>query len=124
MKFSDRIPIYVQVSDAIVKQIVVGELKAGEKIPGIKDLAKIFKINANTVVKVISELEGKGILETRRGLGTFMVEDEKIVDETINKYIRKRVEDVIDEFEVLGIGKTKLIEYIEEVIDGDNIKND
>lgn len=124
MDFSERIPIYIQVGDAIVKKIITGELKPGEKIPGIKDLAKIFKINANTVVKSLSEIEAEGIIETRRGLGTFIVDDELIIEETTNDYITERVNDVLKEFDSLGISKSRLIDYIKESMCGNDIKND
>lgn len=123
MDFSERIPIYVQVGDAIVKKIVTGDLMPGDRIPAIKDLAKLFKINANTVVKSLSELEGENIVETRRGLGTFIVDDKAKIDKTIDKYIRLRVSDVLKEFDSLGVDEKKLIQYIKENNNGDDIKD-
>lgn len=124
MDFTDRIPIYVQVQDAIIKKIILGDYEPGDKIPSIKDLAKDFKINANTVSKSLTDLEAQGILETRRGMGTYIVEDKEMIDETVDKYIGSRVSDIIREFEMLGISKQRLIELVKEKTDDDNSKND
>lgn len=124
MDFTDRIPIYVQVQDAIIKKIILGDYKPGDKIPSIKDLAKDFKINANTVSKSLTDLETQGILETRRGMGTYIVEDKEMIEETVDKYIGPRVSDIIREFEMLGINKQRLIELVKEKTDDDNSKND
>lgn len=124
MDFTDRIPIYVQVQDAIIKKIILGDYEPGDKIPSIKDLAKDFKINANTVSKSLTDLEAQGILETRRGMGTYIVEDKDMIDETVDKYIGSRVSDIIREFEMLGISKQRLIELVKEKTDDDNSKND
>ncbi|WP_296255199.1 GntR family transcriptional regulator [uncultured Ezakiella sp.] len=123
MDFTDRIPIYVQVQDAIIKKIILGDYEPGDKIPSIKDLAKDFKINANTVSKSLTDLEAQGILETRRGMGTYIVEDKEMIDETVDKYIGSRVSDIIREFEMLGISKQRLIELVKEKTDDDNSKN-
>lgn len=124
MDFTDRIPIYVQVQDAIIKKIILGDYEPGDKIPSIKDLAKDFKINANTVSKSLTDLEAQGILETRRGMGTYIVEDKEMIEETVDKYIGSRVSDIIREFEMLGISKQRLIELVKEKTDDDNSKND
>ena len=124
MDFTDRIPIYVQVQDAIIKKIILGDYEPGDKIPSIKDLAKDFKINANTVSKSLTDLESQGILETRRGMGTYIVEDKDMIEETVDKYIGSRVSDIIREFEMLGIDKQRLIELVKEKTDDDNSKND
>lgn len=124
MDFTDRIPIYVQVQDAIIKKIILGDYEPGDKIPSIKDLAKDFKINANTVSKSLTDLEAQGILETRRGMGTYIVEDKDMIEETVDKYIGSRVSDIIREFEMLGIDKQRLIELVKEKTDDDNSKND
>ncbi len=124
MDFTDRIPIYVQVQDAIIKKIILGDYEPGDKIPSIKDMAKDFKINANTVSKSLTDLEAQGILETRRGMGTYIVEDKEMIDETVDKYIGSRVSDIIREFEMLGISKQRLIELVKEKTDDDNSKND
>ena len=69
---SDPTPLYAQLTRAIQFAIATGKLRIGEQLPTVRQLAVDLRINANTVAKVYTELERKGILETRRGVGTFI----------------------------------------------------
>ncbi|MBL8170448.1 MAG: GntR family transcriptional regulator [Acidobacteria bacterium] len=70
----DPTPIYAQLERAIRFAIATDKLRVGEQLPTVRQLAVELKINANTVAKVYTELERAGILETRRGVGTFVCE--------------------------------------------------
>jgi GntR family transcriptional regulator len=70
----DPTPIYAQLERAIRFAIATEKLRLGEQLPTVRQLAVDLKINANTVAKVYAELERVGILETRRGVGTFVRE--------------------------------------------------
>jgi GntR family transcriptional regulator len=68
----DRTPIYAQLDRALRAAIATGRLAAGDQLPTVRQLAVELSINANTVARVYVELERAGILETRRGVGTFV----------------------------------------------------
>ena len=68
----DRTPIYAQLDRALRAAIATGRLTAGDQLPTVRQLAVELSINANTVARVYAELELAGILETRRGVGTFV----------------------------------------------------
>jgi GntR family transcriptional regulator len=70
----DPVPIYAQLERAIRAAIVAGRLSAGDRLPTVRQLAVELRVNANTVAKVYSELEGAGVLTTQRGVGTFVRE--------------------------------------------------
>src|SRR5262245_8324951 len=65
-------PLYHQLQRAIRFAIATGRLAIGEQLPTVRQLAVELRINANTVAKVYAELERTGIVETRRGVGTFV----------------------------------------------------
>lgn len=65
-------PLYHQLDRAIRFAIATGKLAVGDQLPTVRQLAVDLRINANTVAKVYVELERAGILETRRGVGTFV----------------------------------------------------
>lgn len=65
-------PIYAQLERAIRFAIVTGRLAVGDRLPTVRQLAVDLRVNANTVAKVYAELERAGVLETRRGVGTFV----------------------------------------------------
>lgn len=65
-------PIYAQLDRSIRAAIATGELEPGSQLPTVRQLAVDLAVNANTVAKVYTQLERDGILETRRGVGTFV----------------------------------------------------
>jgi GntR family transcriptional regulator len=65
-------PIYAQLERGLRAAIATGRLKAGDQLPTVRQLAVELRINANTVARVYSELERAGVLETRRGVGSFV----------------------------------------------------
>jgi GntR family transcriptional regulator len=65
-------PIYAQLDQSIRAAIATGELAANAQLPTVRQLAVDLAVNANTVARVYAQLERDGILETRRGVGTFV----------------------------------------------------
>src|ERR1700759_2914255 len=68
----DPTPLYAQLERAIRASIATGRLQVGDQLPTVRQLAVNLRVNANTVAKVYGELERAGVLETRRGVGTFV----------------------------------------------------
>jgi GntR family transcriptional regulator len=69
---ADPMPLYAQLTRAIRFAVATGRLRIGEQLPTVRQLAVDLRINANTVAKVYAELERSGIVETHRGVGTFV----------------------------------------------------
>lgn len=68
----DPTPIYAQLDRAIRVAIAHGKLKPGDQLPTVRQLAVDLRVNANTVAKVYLALEREGIVQTKRGVGTFI----------------------------------------------------
>ena len=68
----DRTPIYAQLEQGIRAAIATGRLASGAQLPTVRQLAVDLRINANTVARVYGDLERSGVLETRRGVGSFV----------------------------------------------------
>jgi GntR family transcriptional regulator len=68
----DRTPIYAQLEQGIRAAIATGRLASGTQLPTVRQLAVDLRINANTVARVYGDLERAGVLETRRGVGSFV----------------------------------------------------
>ena len=68
----DPMPLYAQLERAIRFAIMTGRLQTGDQLPTVRQMAVNLRINANTVAKVYAELERAGVVETRRGVGTFV----------------------------------------------------
>jgi len=68
----DRTPIYAQLDRALRAAIATGRLTAGDQLPTVRQLAVELSVNANTVARVYAELERAGVIETKRGVGSFI----------------------------------------------------
>ncbi|MEO8910273.1 MAG: GntR family transcriptional regulator [Gemmatimonadaceae bacterium] len=71
---SSPTPIYAQLDRSIRAAIATGQLAPGSQLPTVRQLAVDLAVNANTVARVYAQLERDGILETQRGVGTFVRE--------------------------------------------------
>jgi GntR family transcriptional regulator len=69
---ADATPLHAQLERGIRAAIASGRLVVGDQLPTVRQLAVDLKVNANTVAKVYGFLERAGVLETRRGVGTFV----------------------------------------------------
>src|SRR5512132_2369299 len=69
---NDATPIYAQLERGLRAGIATGRLQAGEQLPTVRQLAVELRVNANTVARVYAELERAGVIETRRGVGSFV----------------------------------------------------
>ena len=68
------VPIWSQIEEAVRRQIALGQLGAGEAIPSVRELAQRLRVNPATVSKAYQRLMDQGLLEVRRGEGTFVCE--------------------------------------------------
>jgi GntR family transcriptional regulator len=66
------VPVYQQVVETVKQATATGRLRAGDQLPTIRELALELRVNPNTVARAYQELEREGIVETRRGAGTFV----------------------------------------------------
>ena len=71
-------PMYRQVTDQIKHAIATAELKPGEKLPSIRELAEALKISVITIKRAYLELEREGLILTRAGLGCFVTEIDRV----------------------------------------------
>ncbi|WP_373899703.1 GntR family transcriptional regulator [Haloimpatiens sp. FM7315] len=94
VNFDEKLPIYVQVANIIKKQIVSSELKEGEKLPSVRELALKVKVNPNTIQRAYQELEREGLTFTQRGMGSFVTDDKDKI-----KILRKEMaSNILDYF--------------------------
>lgn len=112
MEFNSALPIYLQVVTAIKREIVIGVLQMGEKMPSGRDLALKYTINPNTASRVYKELENEGICFTRRGLGTYVSEDPDLVKRLRDEMAQELLDQFLEGMEKLGISAQEAVELI------------
>ena len=71
----DSRPLYIQIMDEVKRAISLGELATDDPVPSVRDLAGELRVNPNTVQQAYRELEHEGVVEVRRGRGTFVSPD-------------------------------------------------
>ena len=110
---NSSIPLYEQIKEAIKKEIVTGSLRAGEKLPSVRSLARDLKISILTVKKAYDELVEEGFIETRQGLGSFVLEDNsQLKQEEKNKTLEEKIIEVVKLAKALKISQKELEELI------------
>ena len=65
-------PIWRQIEDEVRRQVASGRLQPGEAIPSVRELCRSLRVNPATVSKAYQKLTEAGLLEVRRGEGTFV----------------------------------------------------
>lgn len=68
----DKTPLYAQLERGLRAAMATSRLRPGDQLPTVRQLAVELRINANTVARVYADLERSGVIETRRGVGSFV----------------------------------------------------
>lgn len=71
---SSGAPIYAQIVAQVESAVARDELRSGDKIPPVRKLAEELVVNPNTVAKAYRQMEQMGLVETRKGAGTFILD--------------------------------------------------
>ena len=75
MEFQNTKGIFLQIADSISEKVMEGKYPPGEKIPSVRDLASEMGVNPNTVMRTYSELQTRGIIDNKRGVGYYVSHD-------------------------------------------------
>lgn len=108
--FNNTQPIYLQIVQRLCRQVVRGEIMAGDKLPSVREMALRVGVNPNTVQRVYSELERLEIVDTRRGLGSFITEDEARLRRLREDLKIEHVDRFIKEMRETGFSPEEILE--------------
>ena len=106
---SSGVPITRQIADQIRAQCASGAVRPGDRIPSVRELAGKLAVNQNTILKVYERLTSEGLLEMRRGDGTYI--SDKLPRRTLQrprKQLQDEVERLVRHATALGIGPEEL----------------
>lgn len=107
-------PLYHQLERAIRFAIATGKLALGDQLPTVRQLAVELRINANTVAKVYAELERLGVVETRRGVGTFVKarDFEAARDKDRERELRELEDHFLGKADHLGFSAKEVVDHL------------
>ena len=115
-KFSSDKPVYLQISDIIIKKVLSGEYSAGEQIPSVRQIALEAAVNPNTVQHAFADLENEGLIISKGTTGRFVTEDEQVVANCKRKMAEQIVLDFLKNMKELSISKEDAVDMIKEMI--------
>lgn len=118
---SSSVPIYEQIKNAIINQIMNCELEEDEALPSIRSLASDIKISVMTIKKAYDELESEGYIVSIQGKGTFVApKNTELAREQAQKDIEDNIQKAIDIANRFNITKKEIIDLIEIFYGSDN----
>jgi len=116
---SSAVPLYQQLKQAIIIDILSEKFKSGDKMPSIRSLAKILKINPNTVAKVYYTLEDEGFIEGKMGSGYTVKESKGKLNKFKIGLIRDEIKKLLEAAFKLGFKKDELLDLIGRTIENE-----
>lgn len=115
-------PMYKQITDQIKDAIASGGLKPGTKLPSIREMARELKISEITIKRAYSDLENKGFIITRSGLGSYVADvNRKKLRQDKWQEIRKdilKIRKMAERFDISAREIISLVKEIKESSDG------
>ncbi|WP_462367231.1 GntR family transcriptional regulator [Ruminococcus callidus] len=113
MNFQANYPIYLQIAEDIKRRIVIGELKAGDKLSSNAELALAYQVNPNTVQRIYRQLEAEGISYTKRGIGTFLMENPEMPEQLRQEIGEKLSAQFLAQMATYHFSKEEIIHLLE-----------
>ena len=115
-EFSASKPIYRQIAEQLFKKMIRGEIKPGEKLPSVRELAVQTQVNPNTIQRTYNEMERMGVVETRRGQGTFVVEHREVIDDLKREMRSEVIGQFVQSMEELGLSKQDMLSELDRFL--------
>lgn len=112
----DPTPLYAQLERAIRTAIATGKLERGAKLPTVRQLAVDLHVNANTVARVYAALERTEVVETQRGVGTFVraTPPASVISENRERELDRIISRFIPEFAALGFTIDEVTTHLQQ----------
>lgn len=110
----DSRPIWPQLKNLLMKDIVAGKYVMGGPFPTVRDLAEEAGVNRNTMQRALSELESEGLVITNRTAGRAVTTDEGLVAEMKASIANDNIAMFMDEMASLGFDVDDVIELIKK----------
>lgn len=118
--FASDQPIYEQIRRGIIKSLSQNDLKYGEALPSVRQLASDIGVNLHTVNKAYKMLEEDGIIVMDRRFGSKIVDKTKDISESQKRKVKEELDFIIALAKVKNIEKSDLDSLIENIWEGED----
>ena len=112
---TDPRPLYQQVKDQLRHRVAVGELKPGDEIPSIRQLAADIRVSVITIKRAYLELEQEGVIQTRQGRGSFVADNVGLGDSLKEEELTSHLRAAVSAASLIGLTEEQLIERLRVV---------
>lgn len=113
-------PFYQQIKSQIKQAVLRGDLKEGELLPSIRNLANELQVSVLTIRRVYSDLESEGFISSHTGRGTFVSTiDSEMIRESMKHLVEQDLQKVIQDAKAYDISKAELIDMIRVLFEED-----
>jgi len=120
LAFDDRMPIYRQIILFFSQTFVRGEIRPGERIPSIRELSALLKVNTNTLQRVYQEMERDGLISSKRGTGYFFTEEIKMIDKIRRELALSSLSRFVEEMRALGCADREILDELNLYLKGES----
>lgn len=112
-------PIYRQLIEQVKRRVAAGQLKAGDEIPSVRELAQALAVHPMTISKAYSLLESAGVLERRRGLSMVVAAQHQQAQPTADRVelLRPTLEKAAAEARQLELPRTQALQLFKTILD-------
>lgn len=110
----DSRPIWPQLKEELMRQIISKNYNTGGHFPTVRELAADAGVNRNTMQRAMAELEAEGLLVTNRTSGRTVTTDEKLIEEIKERLARQNIEKFLSEMAAIGYTSKEVASMIQE----------
>lgn len=116
MTFNQDKPIYLQMADRLMDDIVAGIYTDEARIPSVREYAVTLGVNTNTAMKAYDELSRMNIIYNKRGLGYFVTPGacENIRSQRREEFFNNTITKMVKEMELLGLSIDEVVKHIKK----------
>lgn len=113
-------PIFLQIINQVKYLISAGDLKPGDQLNSVRELAFNLKVNPNTISKAYKMLEVEDVITTKRGIGAFVSEElsEAFFNEFKENVVKGKVKDLVKTAKILSLKKEYIVKKVENEFNG------
>lgn len=101
-EFNEKSPIYSQIAEHIKMQIVSQEIKSGDQLPTVRELAQEAGVNPNTMQRAFTELEREGMVFSQRTSGRFVTEDNLLIGKIRQQIAKAELATFVNNMKKIG----------------------
>ena len=114
---ADGRPMYLQIIEQIKRRIAVGDWKAGDLLPSIRQFAADLQVSVITVKRAYLELEREGVIQTHHGKGSLVSPRTEVVANLYEQELTRHLEQAAHVARVLGLSQKELQTRLRDAIE-------